>query len=536
MKKGIMKLYSKIVVTAAAAGVFLGLVPYGSALAAPGTILWDDTYTSRPADADNVKGLAIDDKGTLALAGSINAKDGSYSYLTVKYSTYGAMEWAREFNSSWYNIGRAVTFDKNGNIYVAGASYNLDNPRDSYSRSYYTDYHIVKYSPAGEPLMEFVASGFKKNNDPAGIVVDGSGNIYVTGTAKTSTDTYPIFYTVKFDPAGAIQWEKSDDGGAESYATGIKVAPDGNIVVAGWYKNPSTDNSDIRVLRYDASSGKTLMDASYNSEFDDEKASGVAVDADGNILVAGETSANDGVTLTLKYGPDGRLLWANLYRGSEYKNHGNAVAVDRDGNTYVAGKAVKDEQSGDWMLLVYDRDGRLVFDKAYPVGGDASAEGITVDVYGNIAITGNVIMPGQLSFIKTLRLEGFTQRQSQAATPEQSARSLDLKKNIRLAQPPRPMIRKVNLVVNRAGKGRGSPFSLMAEPALPGDFEYRFFILAANSAHHWEKITDYTQKNFIVLSPIPKSKGPRKVMVEVREKGSDLTYEARQEIDLENLN
>jgi hypothetical protein len=38
------------------------------------------------------------------------------------------------------------------------------------------------------------------------------------------------------------------------------------------------------------------------------------------------------------------------------------------------------------------------------------------------------------------------------------------------------------------------------------------------------------------LSPTPKDKGPRKVMVEVREKGSDLKYEARQEIDLENLN
>ena len=440
-----MKLSVKIAITAAMVGFCLGLLQSGYALAAPGAILRDDTYTSRPADADNVKGLAIDGKGTLALAGSINGKDGSYSYLTINYNPYGSMEWAREFNPSWYNVGRAVTFDKNGNVYTAGTSYNLDNPRDSYSRSYYTDYHIVKYSPAGEPLMESVASGFKKNNDPTGIVADSSGNIYVTGTAKTVTDTYQIFYTVKFDPTGSIQWEKTDDWGAESYATGIGLGPDGNIIVAGWFRDPSTDNLNIRVLRYDAYTGKTLTDASYNNESDDEKAWGVAVDADGNIIVAGETSSYDGVTLTLKFGPDGHLLWANRYRGSEYKNRGNAVAVDRDGNVFVAGKITKDEQSGDWMLLVYDRDGKLVFDKTYPVGGDAGAEGIAVDIYGNIAIAGNVRLPGQPPFIKTLRLEGFIQRQSQAASPELTTQGFDFKKKIRLAQPQTQMIRKVNL-------------------------------------------------------------------------------------------
>lgn len=532
-----MRISAKITFLAIAAGAFWGLLTPGYALAAPGTIIRDDTYSSRPAaDGDSVKGLAIDEQGALALAGSVTGKDGSHNYLTIKYGPYGTLEWAREFNPSWYNVVQAVTFDNTGNVYAAGTSYNLDNPRDSYSRSYYTDYHIVKYSPSGEPLMEAVASGFKKNNEPSGIAVDGSDNFYVTGTAKTATDTYPIFYTVKFDPLGSIQWEKSDDWGAESYATGIKVAPDGNVVVTGWFKDPSTDNLSIRMLRYDASSGKTLTDVAYNSEFDDEKAWGVTVDADGNIIVAGETNANGGVALTLKFGPDGHLIWSSLYRGSEYRNRGNAVAVDREGNIYVAGKTVKDELSGDWLLLVYNGDGKLIFDKAYPLGGDAGAEGIAVDVYGNIAITGNVKMPDQPPYIKTLRLEGFIQRQGSAAA-EQAARGFDFKKNIRLAQPPRPMIRKVSLVVNRGGgAGQDTPFSLMAKPALPGNFEYRFFILAASSAHHWEQITDYTQRNFIVLSPAPRNKRPSKVMVEVREKGSDLTYEARQVIDLDNIN
>jgi sugar lactone lactonase YvrE len=407
-----MRLSVKIAVLAIAAGAFLGLHSAGSALAAPGTTIWAHEYTSRPAsDGDSVKGLAIDENGALALAGTVTGKDGSHGYLTIKYGPYGTFEWASEFSPSWFNVARAVTFDNAGNVYAAGTSYNLDNPRDSYSRSYYTDYRIIKYNPSGEPIMEAAASGFKKNNDPAGIAADGSGSFYVTGTAKTTTDTYPIFYTVKFDPEGSIQWEKSDDWGAESYATGIKLAPDGNIVVAGWFRDPSLDNLSIRVLRYDASSGKTLTDVAYNNEQDDEKAWGVAVDADGNILVAGETNANDGVTLTLKFAPDGQLVWANPYRGSQYSNRGNAVAVDREGNVYVAGKTIKGEQSGDWLLLVYNKDGRLVLDKTYPLGGDAGAEGIAVDIYGNIAITGNVKMPDQPPFIKTLRLEGLTHRQ-----------------------------------------------------------------------------------------------------------------------------
>ena len=54
-------------------------------------------------------------------------------------------------------------------------------------------------------------------------------------------------------------------------------------------------------------------------------------------------------------------------------------------------------------------------------------------------------MPDQPTFIKTLRLEGFPQKQGQAPPPELTAQGFDFKKKIRLALPQRQTIRKADL-------------------------------------------------------------------------------------------
>ncbi|HLB25187.1 MAG TPA: hypothetical protein VJM83_02540 [Nitrospirota bacterium] len=502
---------------------------------APGSVVWETTYVSRSGeDSAHARSLVLDAHGNIAVTGYINGRQGNYNCVTIRYGPYGTTEWAREYVRSWYDVGRAAVFDITGNVIVAAASNNLENPRDGYTGTYYTDNRVLKYDAAGELLSEAQASGNLKNNEPWAVAVDEGGGIYVAGGAMDAPGNHALYYTVKFDPDGALVWERLEDWGSDSAATGIAAEKDGRIIISGYFMDPSAGNYSIRTLRYAPEGGNPLMDVVYNYQFEDEKAYALALDPDGNIIITGESASDGGITLTLKYGPDGGLLWAERYRGSELKNRGNAVATDRFGRIYVAGRTFREDQGspgGDFLLLVYGKDGNLIDYKTYPFGGDSSAEGVAIDAYGNVVMAGTTVMPGQSGIIRTVRVEGYPYQAGLAIPPEglfaQGA-------HISLRPPARPMVRQVELDADRADPADpGSGYLLTASPvAAPGDYEYRFYTMGRNTAHHWERLTDYTDSDFIILPPEPGR--PARVMVEVRAKGSDLKYEARRELDIED--
>ncbi|MBI5191301.1 MAG: hypothetical protein HZA22_11610 [Nitrospirae bacterium] len=497
------------------------------ACASPGDILWESEYSSEPGqDSDIARGIALDPKGGLLVAGSRITKDGNYDYLTLKFAPDGGYAWVRAYDGTWYDAGRAVASDNTGNAVVAGASYNLANPRDTYSGSYYTDYHVVKYSPEGEPLFEMTASGFMRNNVPASVAVDDQGGIYVTGSAKNAPDTQTLYYTVKFDPAGQLLWERAEDWIDEAAATGIAVDPDGNTVITGYEKDPRSETYDVRTLRYPPDGYRAMMDVTYNNLYEDEKAWAVAVDGEGCIVIAGESSQAGGQALVLKYSPDGDLLWVQRYGGTAHENHANAVAVDRYGRIYAAGRVADADGEGDFLLLVYGPDGTLMGDFVYPAEGDAGAEGVVVEPDGDVVITGTVAPAREPGVIRTMRVEGYPSPFARELDPREL---LDVGSRLSLSGLPRPMVRDVSLRAYRLDpEDSYSAVKFVAYPStLPGDYEYRFYTYGVDTVHDWEPMTDYTGSNAWTYTPDGKRGGPGRVMVTVRAKGSGLPYEAK---------
>lgn len=517
-------------ILAATAACALGAA--SSAHASPGDILWESEYSSLPGmDSDVARGLALDAKGGILVTGSRAEQNGNHDYLTYRYAPDGSYHWVRAFDRSWYDIGRAVAADNTGNAIVAGASYNLENPRDSYSSSYYTDYHIVKYDPSGEPLFEMTASGFGKNNVPAGLVVDEQGGIYVTGHAKNEPDTQTLYYTVKFDPAGELLWERSEDWLDEAAATGTALDGDGDLVVTGYARDPRNGTYDIRTLRYSPDGDLVLTDATYNNLFEDERAWAVALDREGNIIVAGESSQSGGQALVLKYSPEGELLWAERYGATAYENHANAVAADRYGRIYAAGRAQRPDGTGDFMLLVYAADGTLQGDFVYPSSGDGSAEGVAVEPDGSVVVTGTVTTEREPGVIRTIRVEGYPSPFARGLT---TGEVFDGSVRISLASPPRPMLREVTLTAARTDpEDAYSPVTFTARPSMPaGDYEYRFYTSGVDSVHSWEPATDYTDRNVWTYRPAGRGGVHGRVMVTVRAKGAPIEFEARATMDM----
>jgi hypothetical protein len=146
------------------------------------------------------------------------------------------------------------------------------------------------------------------------------------------------------------------------------------------------------------------------------------------------SSRNDDV-MTLKYAPDGTLLWAQGYDNgttdngddiavtadgdklwvsrvngpSNFVDAGNDVAADAAGYVYVIGYLTTATQY-DYATVKLTPGGEIVWTSLYdgPVSSFDTGRGITVDEMGNVYVTGTSGNASGDSEILTLKLSGIT--------------------------------------------------------------------------------------------------------------------------------
>lgn len=219
-------------------------------------------------------------------------------------------------------------------------------------------------------------------------------------------------------------------GGSRTEAiTGIAVDAEGYIYVAGW-----TESSNLPVVNawqaglaggVDAfvakitPDGKSLIYCTYLGGRGDDRAFGIAVDGTGNAYVTGWTTSSDFPTqkpfqpssgggkdaFVAKLNPSGALVFSSYYGGAG-QDSGNAIAVDAAGNVFVAGEtdsanlnvknALQASSRGgsDAFVLQIDPNGSTVLFATY-LGGRLSdrATAIALDSSGCVYVTGSTGSP-----------------------------------------------------------------------------------------------------------------------------------------------
>jgi hypothetical protein len=125
----------------------------------------------------------------------------------------------------------------------------------------------------------------------------------------------------------------------------------------------------------------------------------VAIGPDHTVYVCGSQGLTQGPganIMVAKYGPGGSRLWQNLLfdgivlwdGGSDYAQ-GDALAVDRDGDVVVAGSTAT-ATGGFALVKLSGVDGHILWSKDVRLVGAAWARDVAVDKYRNIYVTGTM--------------------------------------------------------------------------------------------------------------------------------------------------
>ncbi|HJS01358.1 MAG TPA: SBBP repeat-containing protein [Flavobacterium sp.] len=351
-------------------------------LDAAGNFIWAKQYGDS-AFIGEKSSLGIDPLGNLYITNSFlgtvdfDPGDGSF-YLTSqgsdrdvfiqKIDVNGNFIWAKQIGGPFVPTfptpvhSNAIAVDTNGNQYLTGyfdGTIDFDpNPTFTFTMtSQYnaSDIFICKLDTDGNFVWAKQFSGTQSQGGVGyAIVVDGSGNVYSTGTIGGTMDFDPSqntfyltssvpsqteIYISKLDPLGNFVWAKAMGPGEGS---AIAIDENNNIYSSGW-----TPSGYTPVINKHDSAGTLL----WEKQLGGLNGQSIALDNIGNVYTTGfcfgtnDFDPGSGVfnltggnsdSFISKLDALGNFVWAGLLTGTS-QVWVNSLAIDMNNNLYTTG-------------------------------------------------------------------------------------------------------------------------------------------------------------------------------------------------------
>ena len=207
-------------------------------------------------------------------------------------------------------------------------------------------------------------------------MLDGSGNIYVTGYFSGTVDFDPglgtsfltstgsgDMFIIKLNNSGDLVWAQGIGGEVKTILADVILDGDGNLYLTGQFRDivdfdpgaginnmTSAGGADIFVSKFDTA-GNFLWAKSMGGASDDEGYE-IVLDNGGNVYATGTysgtadfdpgigitnlTSAGGNDIFVSKLDANGNFVWARSMGGTS-SDEGNDIVLDSSGNIYTIG-------------------------------------------------------------------------------------------------------------------------------------------------------------------------------------------------------
>jgi len=248
------------------------------------------------------------------------------------------------------------------------------------------------------------------------LATDSSGNVYVAGSTKGGLDGNTLagiydFYLSKYNSSGVRLYTKQlGVAGRDTVATAVATDANDNVYVAGYTTGGLDGNTmqpdsthEVFITKYD-SNGVKQFTRQLGVAGEKKVGIAVAIDANGNIFVAGYTTgALDGYAMTgtvdsffSKYNSEGIKQFTRLLGVAAKETRSYGVTTDASGNVFVAGYTEGSLDgnaltgSRDFFVTKYDPSGVKQFTRQLgAVGAVTVGNEVATDPIGDVFVTGS---------------------------------------------------------------------------------------------------------------------------------------------------
>ena len=345
----------------------------------------------------------------------------------------------------YVDSGESITIDPSGNVYVTGYAYVLEflTTCGAYNTSYNGGYDVIvsKFDRELKHLLANTLLGGGSYERGIDIILDASGNVYVTGFTSSSNfpttrGAYDTSYNSDYDVfitklnGGLTRLLASTFLGSVYNEIGVSLFLDTsmNVYVTGWtnssafpttrgaYDTSFNGEGDVFVSKLD-SGLKRLQASTFLGGNDVDSGNSLTLDASGNAYVTGYTDSKNFPTTSGVYDTsfngdsdvfvsklDSGLtsLLASTFLGGSRYDIGLSLTLDNNENVYAMGStksfnfpmtsgAYDTTFNGYYDVFISKLDSGLTGLQASTLLGGNDEDGgnsLTLDTSGNIFVTG----------------------------------------------------------------------------------------------------------------------------------------------------
>ena len=416
--------------------------------ASDGLYLWHTFYGS--SGNDYGFGIAVDasPSNNIYVIGSSNATwgsplrpyNGGIDVVILKLNKVGDFQWNTFYGSPGSDQGMGIAVDGSYNVYAAGYSDGTwqgeANADPQHAHAGGMDIAVLKLNTSGIYQWHtfYGSSSYETAN---GIAVDGGGNVYVAGGSGASwqgdgnaNPAHPfsgLFDLTLLRLTTSGEYSRHTFYGSSDMDLGGSIDLDagGGVYLAGtsaatWLGDASTAPRHAHTGYYDFAVIK--LGASYTYQWhtfygsaSDDSAGGMAVDAAGNIYIAGMSRAlwlgnagqfpihaysSNSDIVVVKLDRNGVYQWHTFY-GSSDSDSSQAIALDANGNIYVTGDSYTTWQGDgntdplhphndmdELFVLKLDASGAYQWHTFYGGIYNDQGNGLALDLSGNVYVMG----------------------------------------------------------------------------------------------------------------------------------------------------
>lgn len=327
-----------------------------------GSLLWSVRY-SHPSGGDDYAASVA-----MGADGNPIVRIGGPAQALAKFrATDGLMLWYTDLGAS--DGGFAVAAD--GGVYVGGSTARKLRGDDGglvWETPELGASYGVRIAPRGDPILfgtalgpsllpEMTAIRLDANTGaevwraqavhPGGLgsvavdaAIGADGAVVVAGRSEPWSSSN--YWVARFEGKdGILSWARSYDGSGSSFdrANAVAIDPNGDVIVTGDSMGRGMNpNFDFATVKWRGRDGSLLWVARFDGNAAD-RAVGIALAANGDVLVGGETNGSSGsgtqVAIVRYGGATGERQWSRTLAGDTAYGYFGGVRVDAQDGAWV---------------------------------------------------------------------------------------------------------------------------------------------------------------------------------------------------------